>query len=316
MSVYTTVTHEELGAWLSRYDVGALVEHRGIAAGIENTNYFVTTAAGRYVLTLFEKLTAAELPFYLGLMEHLAEHGIPSARPLRDRGGAFLRELNGKPAALVSFLRGKDLEHPGLEHCGAVGDMLARLHIAGESYSVIMPNPRAHAWWEAVTPEILPFLSKSEASLLESEVRYHAAATLPELPGGAIHADLFRDNVLFDGKRISGVIDFYFACTDRWLYDLAICVNDWCMKPDGALDAMRTQAVLRPYGAVRAFTTDERSVWPIMLRAAALRFWVSRLYDYHLPRPGELTHAKDPAHFRRILESHVAHAHEQPALPL
>lgn len=316
MSVYTTVTHEELSAWLSRYDVGALVEHRGIAAGIENTNYFVTTASGRYVLTLFEKLTPAELPFYLGLMEHLADHGIPSARPLRDRDNAFLGALNGKPAALVSFLPGRDVERPSLEQCGAVGEMLARIHLAGESYPVEMRNPRAHAWWQAVTPELMPFLDSHEATLLESEVRYQRAAPLPERPRGAIHADLFRDNVLFDGRRISGVIDFYFACTDRWLYDVAICVNDWCIKGDGALDAKRTEAVLRPYARVRAFTDDERSAWPVMLRAAALRFWVSRLYDFHLPRAGELTHAKDPAHFRRILEGHIAHAHEPPALPL
>lgn len=316
MSVYTTVTREELAAWLSRYDVGELIEHRGIAAGIENTNYFVTTRSGRFVLTLFEKLTAAELPFYLGLMEHLADHGIPSARPLRDRAGALSGTLNAKPAALVSFLPGKDVERPSLEQCAAVGEMLARIHLAGESYAVEMPNPRAHAWWQAVSPEIVPYLSKADAALLESEVRYHAEEPAGDLPRGAIHADLFRDNVLFEAKRISGVIDFYFACTDRWLYDIAICVNDWCIKQDGALDATRTQAVLRPYAAVRAFTDEERAVWPVVLRAAALRFWVSRLYDYHLPRPGELTHAKDPAHFRRILESHVRHRNEQPALPL
>lgn len=316
MSVYTTVTREELSAWLTRYDVGTLVEHRGIPAGIENTNYFVTTSAGRYVLTLFEKLTTAELPFYLELMEHLADHGVPSARPLRDRQASLLGKLNGKPAALVSFLRGKDIERPSLEHCSAVGAMLARIHLAGESYGAVMENPRAHAWWQAVTPELLPLIPQADAALLESEVRYHAEQRLPDLPRGAIHADLFRDNVLFEGKQISGVIDFYFACTDRWLYDVAICVNDWCIKQNGSLDATRTQAVLKPYGAVREFTQAEREAWPVMLRAAALRFWVSRLYDFHLPRAGELTHAKDPKHFQRILQSHIEHHHEQPALPL
>ena len=316
MSVYTTVTREDLGAWLTRYDVGPLVEHRGIAAGIENTNYFVTAGSGRYVLTLFEKLTPAELPFYLGLMEHLANANLPSARPVRDKKGALFGELNSKPAALVSFLRGKDVEQAALAHCAAVGAMLARIHLAGRSYRTKMENPRGHRWWESIAPELLPFLPKTEAALLESEVRYHAAEKLPDMPSGAIHADLFRDNVLFEDTAISGVIDFYFACTDRWLYDVAICVNDWCITRDGALDSARTEALLKHYATVRAFTSDEAAVWPVMLRAAALRFWVSRLYDFHLPRPGELTHAKDPGHFRRILENHIRRHHGQPALPL
>jgi homoserine kinase type II len=316
MSVYTTVTREELSAWLTRYSLGALVEHRGIAAGIENTNYFVTTSEGRYVLTLFEKLTPSELPFYLELMEHLAENGIPSARPLRDRSGRLLGELNGKPAAFVSFLGGKDVEHPTVEHCGAVGAMLARIHLAGETYSNEMENPRGLSWWRAVTPELLPHIGKATTALLEGEVRYHVALALPDMPRGAVHADLFRDNVLFESTTISGVIDFYFACTDRWLYDVAICANDWCITKEGALDTTRTAAMLEPYARVRPFTDAERQAWPVMLRAAALRFWVSRLYDFHLPRAGELTHAKDPAHFEQILASHIKLHNEQPALPL
>ena len=312
MSVYTTVTPEQLALWLSRHNVGTLIDLRGISAGIENTNYFVTTTAGRYVLTLFEKLTAAELPFYLNLMAHLADHGIPSARPIPDLDGSLLGELSGKPAALVSFLPGKDVEAPEAAHCAAVGSMLARIHRAGLSYSARMENPRGLAWWQQVLPEIVGFLPAADASLLEREVAFHAAHRYPEAPRGAIHADLFRDNALFEGERISGVIDFYFACTDALLFDVAICVNDWCLHPDGSVDHTRAQALLDAYQHMRSIGEPEAQAWPVMLRAAALRFWVSRLYDYHLPRPGELTHAKDPRHFQRILEQHIAHSQSLP----
>src|SRR5688572_1630717 len=312
MSVYTTVTPDELSAWLGDYNVGTLTELRGIQAGIENTNYFVFTTAGRYVLTLFEKLKPAELPFYLGLMAHLADHGVPSARPLPHASGEFLGELNGKPAALVSFLPGKDIQEPDARHCAAVGTMLARIHLAGASYTKRMDNPRGLSWWQTVLPEIERFLARETAALLRAEVDYQARNQPAALPRGAIHADLFRDNVLFEGARISGVIDFYFACTDTFLYDVAITLNDWCVLPGGAIDEARAGALLSAYAARRQFIHAERAAWPATLRAAALRFWVSRLYDFHLPRPGELTHAKDPVHFQRILEQHRTHT---PALP-
>jgi homoserine kinase type II len=309
LSVYTTVTPDELSSWLTDYNVGTLADMRGISAGIENTNYFVFTSAGRYVLTLFEKLKASELPFYLELMAHLADHGIPSARPLPSRSGSLLGELNGKPAALVSFLPGKDIERPAPAHCAAVGTMLGRIHLAGQSYRNRMENPRGLSWWQSVLPEIVGFMPHEEATLLRSEVDFQSAHAFDGLPRGAIHADLFRDNALFEGARVSGVIDFYFACTDALLYDVAICMNDWCVEPDGRVDEQRASALLDAYCAVRPLTRAEPAAWPVMLRAAALRFWISRLYDYHLPRPGELTHAKDPAHFRRILEQHIAHEH-------
>ncbi|MFN7085077.1 MAG: homoserine kinase [Burkholderiales bacterium] len=314
MSVYTTVTPEELGAWLQNYAVGTLVDLQGISAGIENTNYFVTTTQGRFVLTLFEKLQAHELPFYLDLMAHLAARGIPCPRPVPSRANALLGELKGKPASLVSFLAGKDVEAPGLAHCSEVGAMLARMHLAGQSYPRTMDNPRGPRWWKAVMPEIVPFMAADEAALLREEVRFQSLYRFSDLPRGVIHADLFRDNVLFENGIISGIIDFYFACTDALLYDVAITVNDWCVDPAGVLDAARSAALLAAYRALRPFTALERGAWPVMLRAAALRFWVSRLYDLHLPRPGELTHAKDPAHFRRILEQHIAHEHDLPPL--
>jgi len=306
MSVFTTVTREQLGAWLKNHSVGPLEAFEGIPTGIENTNYFVTTTHGRYVLTLFEKLTARELPFYLNLQDHLAGKGIPCPKPVPSHAGAFLGELNGKPAALVSFLRGKDIAAPTAAQCAQVGAMLASIHAAGESYPGRMDNPRGPKWWKAVMPEIIPFLGAEDVALLREEVRFQTQHRRQELPRGAIHADLFRDNVLFEDGRISGVIDFYFACTDALLYDVAITVNDWCVVDGGALHTAGAAALLEAYQRVRSFTADERGAWPVMLRAGAMRFWVSRLYDFYLPRPGVLTHAKDPAHFRDILKQHIA----------
>ncbi|MBM3357918.1 MAG: homoserine kinase [Betaproteobacteria bacterium] len=314
MSVYTTVTEEQLSAWLTNYSIGTLVGLKGIPAGIENTNYFVTTTRGRFVLTLFEKLSAHELPFYLNLMDHLAGAGIPSPRPISAQRGGFLGKLNGKPAALVSFLSGRDLTHPSERHCSEVGAMLARIHLAGQSYGGKMENPRGPKWWQSMVPELTPFLGAGDAALLKEEVRFQSLYRLEGLPRSAIHADLFRDNVLFERDRISGVIDFYFACTDVLLYDVAITVNDWCVGEKGALDAARAGALLEAYHRGRAFTAVERAAWPVMLRAGALRFWVSRLYDFYLPRPGELTHAKDPNHFRKILASHIGATHDLPKL--
>ena len=321
MSVFTTVTPEQLSVWLKHYSVGTLLELQGIAAGIENTNYFVTTSEGRYVLTLFEKLTARDLPFYLNLMAYLAAQGVPCPAPVANNSGAFLGYLNGKPASLVSRLTGKDLVNPSVADCAKVGQVLARIHLAGQSYTGRMNNPRGPAWWKAATPDILPFLNAADAALLDSEVRAQDAQRFDDshdprdLLRGAIHADMFRDNILFHQGEVAGVIDFYFACTDLLLYDVAIAVNDWCMQPDSRLDLARTQALLSAYHAERPFTAVERGAWPMLLRAGALRFWVSRLYDLHLPRAGELTHAKDPGHFGRMLASHIACAHELPPLP-
>lgn len=315
MSVFTTVTPEQLSVWLRNYAIGTLVDMQGIAAGIENTNYFVSTTHGRYVLTLFEKLTAHELPFYLNLMAHLAQHNVPCPAPIANDSGAYLGELNGKPASLVTRLTGKDIVNPSVSDCAKVGRVLAHIHLAGQSYAGRMDNPRGRQWWKAAVPDILPFLSADDAPLLMGEVKAQEAQNLDDLPRGAIHADLFRDNILFHEGAVVGVIDFYFACTDALLYDVAITVNDWCMRPDSRLDPDRTQALLDAYHAERPFTAPERGAWTALLRAGALRFWVSRLYDMHLPRPGEMTHAKDPDHFRRMLAAHIRHKDVLPPLP-
>jgi homoserine kinase type II len=309
MSVYTTVTEAELTAWLSDYSLGQLLELQGIASGIENTNYFVTTSNGRFVLTLFEKLTTSELPFYLNLMAHLARHGIPCPAPMANRRNQFLGILNDKPACIVSRLSGKSTTTPNLAQCAAMGAMLAQMHIAGTSFSQIMPNPRGAAWRMATAPQVRPFVNDEQSALLESEILINNQIDTSTLPQGLIHADLFRDNVLLEDNRVGGLIDFYFACTDALLYDVAITVNDWCMNSDGTLDVVRAQTFLRAYHAVRPFQENEKLAWPQMLRMAALRFWLSRLFDKYLPRDGELIHAHDPAHFERVLKNHIATEH-------
>ena len=309
MSVYTPVPEAELRDWLRQYSVGTLLACEPVAAGIENTNYFVTTTQGRYFLTLFERLPAEELPFYLDLMSHLARHGIPCPAPIADLGDRYLQSLRGKPAALVSQLPGRSLEAPTLEHCAELGALLARMHLAGRTYPAYLENPRGPKWWKLAAREVQPFLDRERQSLLDDELAFQAGQRFPDLPRGPVHADLFRDNALFDAGRISGVVDFYFAGVDCLLYDAAVCANDWCLGADAAgLDAARVGALLGAYDAVRPFTTLERAAWPALLRAAALRFWLSRLYDFHLPRPGMLVHAHDPEHFRRILESRRATA--------
>ena len=306
MSVYTSVSEGELGDWLRNYSVGELRACEPIKAGIENSNYFVTTSQGRYVLTLFERLPAAELPFYLDLMAHLARHGIPCPAPIADLSDRYLQRLNGKPAALVTRLAGKSVERPGERECGELGLLLARMHLAGRSYAAYLENPRGPKWWRLAAADLDRFLDEKRKALLKAELQFQSSQRFPDLPRGPVHADLFRDNVLFDGGRLSGVIDFYFAGVDCLLYDVAVCANDWCLADvgsDPALDQARTRALLDSYATVRPFTALERDAWSAMLRAAALRFWLSRLHDYHLPRPGMLVHAHDPEHFRRILEA-------------
>ena len=261
------------------------------------------------MLTLFERLPAAELPFYLELMAHLARHGIPCPAPIADLGDRYLSTLNGKPAALVTRLAGASIERPGSAQCAELGALLARMHLAARSFGGYLENPRGPKWWRLAAREVAPFLEKSELEFLDSEIAHQSRQRFPDLPRGAVHADLFRDNALFDAGRLSGVIDFYFAGIDCFLFDIAVCVNDWCLADPGAdrrLDEPRAAALLGAYHALRPLDARERAAWPVMLRAAALRFWLSRLYDKHLPRPGELVRVHDPEHFRDILAQRAA----------
>ncbi|MGH8704799.1 MAG: homoserine kinase [Burkholderiales bacterium] len=311
MSVFTPVSEAELAAWLKNYSVGALVALEPVEAGIENTNYFVSTSQGRYVLTLFERLPAAELPFYLDLMAHLARHGIPCPAPIADLGDRYLSQLSGKPAALVTRLAGVSIERPGKAECAELGALLARMHLAGRSYGGYLENPRGPKWWRGAAHELRPHLDEPQARLLDEEMRFQSRHRFADLPRGPVHADLFRDNALFENGRISGVIDFYFAGMDCFLFDLAVCTNDWCLvdhDSDRRLDEARTLALLGAYHALRPLSALERGAWPVMLRAAALRFWLSRLHDFHLPRRGKLVRVHDPEHFRDLLALRAAQA--------
>jgi homoserine kinase type II len=319
MAVYTEVSFDEAKQFLAQLQLGTLRAMEGCAGGIENTNYFVTTDQAAYVLTLFERLTAAQLPFYLRLMKHLALHGIAVPDPSADAKGEILHTLNGKPAAVVNRMTGKSELLPTPVHCAQVGDMLARMHLAGRSFEMQQPNLRGLAWWNETAPVILPHLSSEQAALLQSEVAYqNHVSTLSlhgALPRGPIHADLFRDNVLFgtaNGKPdvpvLSGFFDFYFAGVDAWCFDIAVCLNDWCIDLNtGAKNPERTQAFLSAYESVRPLTAPERALLPAMARAGALRFWISRLWDWHLPREASMLKPHDPTHFERVLRQRVQH---------
>lgn len=307
MSVFTTVSVDELTPWLAAYPLGDLLELQGIASGISNTNYFVTTTTGRYVLTLFEEHSAEELPYFLNLMTHLAERGIPCPHPVRRLDGQQLDVLNGKPAALVTCLRGRDLTKPNEVHCAEVGRVLAGMHLAGQSFVGKNQDSRDEVWRMATANKVRALLTADQQVLLMQILQKQLALTLSDLPQGVIHADLFRDNVLFDGNAVGGIIDFYYACQGPLIYDLAIAVNDWCVQENGALDGQRVSAMLAAYQAVRPLESQELKVWTEMLQIAALRFWLSRLNDYYFPQSGELIHAKDPAHFERILKWNIEH---------
>ncbi|MBR8302638.1 homoserine kinase [Burkholderia dolosa] len=325
MAVFTAVSDSDLAQWMRHYELGDVLAFRGIPSGIENSNFFLTTTRGEYVLTIFEKLTAEQLPFYLDLMRHLAGHRVPVPDPVPRDDGALFGELHGKPAAIVTKLDGAAELAPGVEHCIEVGQMLARMHLAGRDFPRNQPNLRSLPWWQENVPAIVPFVSDAQRALLERELahqaNFFASDDYAALPSGPCHCDLFRDNVLFayaapgtgHDVRLGGFFDFYFAGCDKWLFDVAVTVNDWCVDlATGALDVARADALLRAYQTVRPFTAEERHHWSDMLRAGAYRFWVSRLYDFYLPRAAEMLKPHDPGHFERILRERIAHT---PVLP-
>ena len=319
MAVFTPVSLDDLSTWITQFPLGKVHAVDGIASGIENSNFFLSTDRGEYVLTIFENLSFVQLPFYLHLMRHLAERGVLVPAPVASDNGAILHALHGKPASIVTKLAGTCQMAPQPVHCAAVGAMLAKMHRAAQDFAIRQPNLRGLRWWRETMPAVLPHLSADCAALLQKEVAFqtHAAETDAGrgLPQGPIHADLFRNNVMFDGERLTGFFDFYFAGCDTWLFDVAVTVNDWCIDLDtGVLDAARVHALVDAYAAVRPFTAGEALAWQPMLRAAALRFWLSRLYDFHLPRDAEMLTPHDPTHFERILRQHVLHA--APALPV
>ena len=326
MAVFTTITHAQLSVWLQDFDLGSLLKLEGIASGIENTNYFVTTDSprhnGQFVLTIFEKLSREQLPFYLEFMRTLAQAGVNVPLPMANRQGQILHSLCDKPCALATRLEGGFELDPNPAHCRQVGVALARLHEVGLDYQkqrpdLMLDNPRGLRWWHQTLPEVLPHVPPVLQQLLAQEVQdqveYAASTDYLSLTRGPVHADLFRNNVLFAGSReqprLGGFIDFYFAGVDTWLFDLAVTVNDWCIDlASGSIDVPRYEALLRAYAQVRPYTAGERRAWPMMLRAAALRFWMSRLYDFYLPRSAETLTPHDPSHFERVLrQRHLQH---------
>lgn len=312
MAVFTPVTLDDLSDWIMQFPLGRALAIEGISSGIENSNFFLSTEAGEFVLTIFEQLSFEQLPFYLQLMRHLAQHGVPVPEPIANRHGAIIHSLHGKPASIVTRLEGSCQLAPQPVHCAEAGKTMAKMHLAAQDFPLQQPNLRGLDWWNATSPLVLPLLSTDNAHLLRAEMHFQSAfagsAVYRELPYGPIHADLFRNNAMFVGDTMSGIFDFYFAGCDCWLFDVAVTVNDWCINLEtGVLDTARVRALLDAYHAVRPFTAAEQVAWQPMLRAGALRFWLSRLYDYHLPRAAEMLTPHDPTHFERILRERIAH---------
>jgi homoserine kinase type II len=305
MAVYTEVSDAELEAFLAEYDIGEPESFKGIAEGVENSNYLLTTTKGPYFVTLYEKRVAPkDLPFFLGLMDHLAARGINCPRPIHGRDGKALRTLAGRPAAITSFLQGLWPRRMTLGHCGQVGEALAALHLAGRDFELKRPNALSVAGWRPLYEGSRHHIDAALAAELEAEIDFFEANWPAALPSGVIHADLFNDNVLFLHDRLSGLIDFYFACNDAFAYDVAICLNAWCFEPDKSFNATKGRGLLQGYEAVRPLGADERQVLPLLARGAALRFLLTRLYDWvHTPADA-LVKRKDPQEYLAKLRFH------------
>jgi homoserine kinase type II len=318
MSVFTPVTLGEARAFVAPYNVGDVIDFQDIAAGVENSNFFVTTTSGRYVLTIFEKIPRADLDFYMELMQHLHRAGVRCAAPVANSDGQVLQNLKGKPAALVHRLQGGDVAHPTAEECFSVGAALAQMHAATSSFAKPLANWRGLAWWQQEADSLKSLATQAEITLIQSEVAYQSGFDQLRLPRGIVHADLFRDNILWNELHQPQMIDFYFACNEQLLWDVAITVNDWCLDfsayPSAKLHYGNTRALLAGYRSVRRLTLAEREAWPQMLRAAALRTWLGRLGYHYYPRSSTLTHTKDHPFSENLLRYFVAHGNETRAL--
>ncbi|MBV9824206.1 MAG: homoserine kinase [Alphaproteobacteria bacterium] len=308
MAVYTEIGDAELRTFTALYDIGDILSCKGIAEGVENSNYLLTTERGNFILTLYEKRVArADLPFFIALMDHLAHHGVACPTPVRARDGEALREVCGRPAAIVTFLNGMWPRRIAPYHCAGVGRALAQLHLAGESFGMVRPNDLSVAGWRRLylgcgerADEVQPGL----ADELGQELETLAAIWPRELPTGVIHADLFPDNVFFRDEKLSGLIDFYFACTDFLAYDIAICLNAWCFEPDHSFNVTKARLLVENYRAARPLSPAELSALPLLARGSALRFLLTRLYDWLNQTAGALVKPKDPNEYLRKLRFH------------
>lgn len=308
MAVYTHVSDEQLTYFLESYDLGAPLSFKGIAEGVENTNFLLVTEKGRYILTLYEKrVNKDDLPFFLDLIDHLAAGGIICPTPLHDRQGKSLKNCAGRPAAIFTFLDGMSIRRPTAHHCAALGAAMARFHLCGLEFETSRENsfsiPGMQAFYEGITGD-LDSIEPGLKQLIEAELAFLAANWPKALPEGIIHADLFPDNVFFIGNEISGLIDFYFACTDFLCLDLAITLNAWCFEPDGSFNVTKAGRLLNEYHSVRPIVDQEMAELPIIARAAALRFLLTRSHDWLQPRDGALVAKKDPAEYLRKLKFH------------
>ena len=316
MAVYTDVAAEDLGAFLAGYDLGELLSYKGIAEGVENSNFLVHTSGGYFILTLYEKRVAPEdLPFFLGLMEHLAARGLTCPQPVKNRRGDVLGKLAGRPAAMVTFLDGMWIRRPNAAHCAAVGAALAALHLAGADFRLTRRNALSVDGWRPLyeaARERGDALQPGLCRAIATELDALEASWPRDLPQGVIHADLFPDNVFFLGDRLSGLIDFYFACTDTLAYDVAVCLNAWCFEPDHSYNVTKGRALLQGYAGVRPLSEAESTALPLLARGAALRFLLTRLVDWLNVPPGALVKPKDPLEYFRKLRFHqaVASAHD------
>ncbi|HZS81881.1 MAG TPA: homoserine kinase [Stellaceae bacterium] len=308
MAVYTDVPDDDLRAFVAEYDLGEVVSCKGIAEGVENSNFLLRTEAGSFILTLYEKrVDPKDLPFFIGLMEHLAAKGFACPTPIRARDGIALRRLCGRPAALVTFLDGMWPRRIRAFHCAGVGKALAALHRAGRDFAMRRPNALSLAGWQALFAACRERAHEVRAGLaeeLEAELAAITAAWPAGLPSGVIHADLFPDNVFFRGEEVTGVIDFYFACTDFFAYDLAICLNAWCFETDGSFNVTKARLLLSSYRAVRPIAAEELAALPLLARGGALRFLLTRLYDWLNHPPGAFVRPKDPLEYLQKLRFH------------
>jgi homoserine kinase type II len=308
MAVYTDVSFEELEMFLADYDLGEAHVFKGIAEGVSNSNYVLQTQKGSYILTLYEKrVEQQDLPFYLGLMEHLAGAGINAPTPIRTGDGKITGMLNGKPAAILTFLDGVSLRRPAVEHCARIGAVLADMHAAGAGFTVRRANALAHAGWRQLAAACAgdaDRIADGLKSLIDSELATQGSAWPPGLPQGIVHADLFPDNVLFVRNAVSGLIDFYFACNDVLALDIAVMLNSWCFETDGSFNLTKGKALIAGYQSRRKLEPAERAAMPLLCRAAALRFLLTRLYDWVNHDPGALVRPKDPREYARRLRFH------------
>jgi homoserine kinase type II len=310
VAVYTDVAVEELQTFLIDYDLGEVLAYKGIAEGVENSNFLLHTTRGYFILTLYEKRVAAhDLPFFLALMEHLHARGLTCPQPVRNRKGETLGELARRPAALVTFLDGMWVRRPSPAHCAAVGDALARLHLAGADFKMTRKNALSVPGWRplyAAAGELADSVQRDLGRAIAAELDHCEKDWPRDLPSGVIHADLFPDNVFFLGNQLSGLIDFYFACTDALAYDIAICLNAWCFEPDHSFNVTKGRALLQAYGKARPLAPAERAALPLLARGAALRFLLTRLVDWLNVPPGALVRPKDPLEYWRKLRFHQA----------